>query len=114
MAAVVVAGLIVYFLVVRRRRPSQSSKGKPIESLHIEADRLKKDVSDKCKQMLTGKGSVPVINRNYLMTKCYFLTEIASLIGTYSRWFKDKSLPVDDDEVQRYQELIEWVRKMMS
>ncbi len=106
-------GLIVYFVVVRRRRPIQSGKGKTIESLHLEANRLRKDVNNRWQQILAGKVSVPELNQNYLVAKVSFLTEIARFLDTYSMWIKGKSLQIDDDEVQRYQKLIEWVRKMM-
>ncbi len=78
-----------------------------------DADRLRKDINNKWKRLISGEVSAPGMNPQYLVAKGYFLTEIAVSIHTYSRWIKGKSLQLDDDEVQHYRKLIELVRKMM-
>ncbi len=88
--------------------------GRELDSLHNEADKLRKDAHHVYTQALSGKLSKPGTSQDYLMTLSRILLEVAFAIEEYSMRIQGKHKEWNIEEIKNYRELIQRVRSMLS
>ena len=61
--------------------------------------------------MLATPGALP--DQSYLLRKYYFLMQVSRLMDLHSNWVKSRALKLGPQELERYHELLEVLRRMM-
>jgi len=89
------------------------SKGKEIELLSQEANKLRKDAHERWKQTLSGKITSTEFSQDELRVKAYLLMQVAFQIEIYADSIPGKYREVNVDEVIAYRKIAVWVRQLL-